>query len=88
VTDEIQRYDSDGNPVSLDTMVRREPEWAASRIRRMEADLASAEARGRLAGLREAEVLCRSRIAGFTAGDFEADRCARAIRKLIEEAGK
>lgn len=39
-----QFFDSDGNPVSLDTLCRREPGWAANRIRTERADLAKAHA--------------------------------------------
>jgi len=40
-----QRYDSDGNPVTLDTLCRREPGWAASRIELLEAERDAATAR-------------------------------------------
>lgn len=33
--DPIQYYDIDGDPCSLDALCRKEPEWAASRIRHM-----------------------------------------------------
>lgn len=33
MTDEIQYRDLDGKPCSLDTLCRKEPEWAASRLR-------------------------------------------------------
>jgi hypothetical protein len=33
---DLQRYDADGKPCSLDTLCRRDPEWAASRIRALE----------------------------------------------------
>ena len=34
-----QYYDIDGNPVSLITLVKKEPEWAANRIRSMRKEL-------------------------------------------------
>lgn len=35
----LDRVDIDGNPVTLDTLCRRAPDWAANRIRVMEAAL-------------------------------------------------
>ena len=36
---EILRMDIDGNPVSLEGLILKEPEWAATRIRRLEIQL-------------------------------------------------
>ena len=33
------RFDADGNPVTLDRLCKLEPEWAANRIRSLEAEL-------------------------------------------------
>lgn len=38
---EPQYYDIDGNPVSLYMLCRKEPEWAANRIRHMREQLAA-----------------------------------------------
>lgn len=40
----IQYYDVDGKPCSLDTLCRKDPAWAANRIRVMTEQLASSEA--------------------------------------------
>lgn len=39
MNEERQRYNIDGAPVSLERLCRMEPEWAASRIRHMEAEM-------------------------------------------------
>ena len=52
MTDPREYGDMDNNPVSLDKLCRTEPEWAASRIRVMEAEAAR---------LREELSLCDSR---------------------------
>ena len=38
------RFDSDGNPVTLYSLVRSDPDWAASRIKWMENELADCKA--------------------------------------------
>jgi hypothetical protein len=44
MADEIQYHDVYGNPCSLPTLCRRDPGWAANRIRHMTEQLSQAQA--------------------------------------------
>ena len=78
-------YDSDGCPMRLWELVRKEPDWAVSRIRaseKAEADLTASQARE--VGLREALEFYADPDTYFAIGFFPDSPCGEFINDFDE----
>lgn len=78
--------DMDGNPVTLEKLIRTEPEWAASRVRegrKAEAELAARDKR--IAELsirvRDLEAACEAAIEKLELFEFDRARVLRILRE-------